>query len=167
MLILTVINSVVGTFDAERIKQGYGTFVWMKAGEEDESPSEKARYEGNYKDGVRCGVGKMIYPNGDIYEGEWLDNKVYIALLLFFIFARCMVKELICTKNPEIFTVVPGHLILKMAKEDMNLVQIAVFLLVSGKMARLVKAHGNSKVLGTMKVNLNWGGLLVKEDFSL
>jgi hypothetical protein len=48
----------------------------MKVNEEDETPVEKARYEGNYKDGVRCGVGKMVYPNGDTYEGEWLDNKV-------------------------------------------------------------------------------------------
>mmetsp|Transcript_15842 Transcript_15842/g.23850 ORF Transcript_15842/g.23850 Transcript_15842/m.23850 type:complete len:231 (-) Transcript_15842:87-779(-) len=66
-----------GTFDAERIKQGPGVFVWMKAGEEDEGPIEKARYEGNYKDGARNGVGKMTYPNGDIYEGEWLDNKMH------------------------------------------------------------------------------------------
>lgn len=79
----------LGTFDAERIKQGPGLFIWMKAGEDDEGPSERARYEGNYKDGIRSGFGKMTYPNGDIYEGEWLDNKVmsrsfFSFVLLFF-----------------------------------------------------------------------------------
>lgn len=53
-------------------------YVWMKPGsEDDETPVEKARYEGNYKDGLRCGVGRMVYPSGDIYEGEWLDNKMH------------------------------------------------------------------------------------------
>ena len=47
-----------------------------KASEEDETLVEKARYEGNYKDGQKSGVGRMTYPNGDEYEGEWLDNKV-------------------------------------------------------------------------------------------
>lgn len=45
-------------------------------GEEDETPVEKARYEGDYKDGLKHGVGKMVFPNGNIYEGEWFENKV-------------------------------------------------------------------------------------------
>jgi hypothetical protein len=65
-----------GTFDAERIKQGQGVYVWVKPGEDDEGPTEKARYEGNYKDGLRCGFGKMTFPSGDTYEGEWQDNKM-------------------------------------------------------------------------------------------
>jgi hypothetical protein len=66
-----------GTFDAEKIKQEYGIYVWMAAGsEEDETPVEKARYEGNYKDGLKHGFGKMKFPNGDLYEGEWVENKV-------------------------------------------------------------------------------------------
>ena len=44
--------------------------------EDDETPVEKARYEGNYKDGMKHGAGKMVFPNGDIYEGEWIENKV-------------------------------------------------------------------------------------------
>jgi len=49
----------------------------MAAGsEEDETPVEKARYEGNYKDGLKHGFGKMKFPNGDLYEGEWVENKV-------------------------------------------------------------------------------------------
>lgn len=70
---------IVGTFDAERIKQGPGLYVWKVPGaEEGEEPVEKARYEGNYKDGLKHGVGKMIFPNGNIYEGEWFENKVII-----------------------------------------------------------------------------------------
>mmetsp|Transcript_5875 Transcript_5875/g.9678 ORF Transcript_5875/g.9678 Transcript_5875/m.9678 type:complete len:232 (+) Transcript_5875:51-746(+) len=66
-----------GTFDEERIKQGYGVYVWMApGGEEDDSLQEKARYEGDYKDGLKHGVGKMVYPNGDVYEGEWFENKM-------------------------------------------------------------------------------------------
>ena len=31
-------------------------------------------YTGDFKDGKRHGTGKYIYPNGDIYEGEWKNN---------------------------------------------------------------------------------------------
>ncbi len=48
----------------------------MKPGEEEDTFVERARYEGNYKNGLRTGQGKMIFPNGDIYEGNWLENKV-------------------------------------------------------------------------------------------
>jgi hypothetical protein len=59
------------------VKQGYGTYVWMgPASEEDETLVEKSKYEGNYKDGYRQGVGKMKYPNGDVYEGEFFENMV-------------------------------------------------------------------------------------------
>lgn len=65
------------------MKQGAGVYVWMAAGgEEDETPVEKARYEGNYKDGLKHGVGKMVYPNGDVYEGEWYENKVRLTLCM-------------------------------------------------------------------------------------
>ena len=47
------------------------------ASEEDpETLVEKARYAGNYVNGQKSGVGKMVYPNGDVYEGEWVENKV-------------------------------------------------------------------------------------------
>jgi len=67
-----------GTFDNERVKQGEGTYVWMGPASEDDPDTlvEKARYTGNYKDGQKHGVGKMIYPNGDIYEGEWVENRM-------------------------------------------------------------------------------------------
>jgi hypothetical protein len=70
-------NTFEGTYDGERVKQGAGIFAWMgPASEEDETLVEKAKYDGNYKDGLKNGVGKMIYPNGDFYEGEWIDNKM-------------------------------------------------------------------------------------------
>lgn len=66
-----------GTYDAERVKQGLGVYTWMApASEEDETLVQKAKYEGNYKDGLKSGIGKMLYPNGDVYEGEWVDNKM-------------------------------------------------------------------------------------------
>jgi hypothetical protein len=69
----------LGTFDAERIKQGLGKYIWMAPGsEEDETPVEKAKYEGNYKDGMKHGYGVMTYPNGDIYQGEWFENLVNV-----------------------------------------------------------------------------------------
>jgi len=67
-----------GSFDAEKIKQGEGVYIWMgPAGGEDESLVEKARYEGNYKDGLKNGYGKMVFPSGDVYEGMWVDNKMH------------------------------------------------------------------------------------------
>jgi hypothetical protein len=33
-------------------------------------------YDGNFLYGKRNGFGKMIYSNGDIYEGEWIDNVI-------------------------------------------------------------------------------------------
>ncbi len=38
---------------------------------------EKARYEGEYKNGLKHGVGTMKFPNKDVYEGEWADNKMH------------------------------------------------------------------------------------------
>ena len=35
------------------------------------------RYEGNYKDGLKNGYGKMVFPSGDVYEGMWVDNKMH------------------------------------------------------------------------------------------
>ena len=59
------------------MKHGTGVYIWMKPDpEDDEQLVENARYEGEYKDGKRAGQGKMTYPTGDIYNGEWENNKV-------------------------------------------------------------------------------------------
>ncbi len=74
---------MIGTFDAEKVKQGKGTYVWMGAADGDEEGQvQKAKYEGNYKDGARNGFGKMDFPGGDSYEGEWLDGKVSYSRFL-------------------------------------------------------------------------------------
>ena len=51
-------------------------YVWMGPGAEEDSVEEKARYEGAYKDNMKHGVGKMVFPNKDVYEGEWFENKM-------------------------------------------------------------------------------------------
>lgn len=66
-----------GSYDSDRIKQGFGIYTWMgPTSDEDETLIEKAKYEGNYVNGQKSGIGKMTFPNGDIYEGEWADDKV-------------------------------------------------------------------------------------------
>jgi hypothetical protein len=65
-----------GSFDSEKLKMGYGVYIWMEQEVEDEARREKARYEGQYWQGKRQGAGKLTYPNGDIYHGEFVDNQV-------------------------------------------------------------------------------------------
>ncbi|CAM9299362.1 unnamed protein product [Ascophyllum nodosum] len=61
-----------GVFNGERVKEGEGRYTWMRPPEEEgEEPEPHATYEGSYFDGKRSGVGKMTYPNGDVYTGEW------------------------------------------------------------------------------------------------
>ena len=55
-------------------KHGEGTYIWMKENEEGEK-EERAKYVGNYADGLKSGVGKMVFPNGDIYEGQFVRNE--------------------------------------------------------------------------------------------
>lgn len=45
--------------------------------DDDDTLVEKARYEGNYKDGMKHGFGTMKFPTGDLYEGEWFENKMH------------------------------------------------------------------------------------------
>lgn len=35
----------------------------------------RKRYEGEWSGGLRSGWGRMYYPDGSIYEGQWLENK--------------------------------------------------------------------------------------------
>lgn len=67
-----------GTFDDERVKQGNGSYIWMgPTSADDDTPVEKSKYEGNYINGQKSGIGKMTYPNGDVYEGEWNEDKMH------------------------------------------------------------------------------------------
>lgn len=77
-----------GTFNADKAKHGHGKYVWTKElGEEgpknawvplneegDAAALPETRviaYDGGYKDGLRHGIGRMTYPNGDVYHGAW------------------------------------------------------------------------------------------------
>lgn len=48
---------------------GFGKVSWK---EEDADLPDS--YEGEFKEGVRSGYGKYVYPNGDVYEGGWENN---------------------------------------------------------------------------------------------
>ena len=43
---------------------------------DDDTPKLNAKFDGEYKNGKKNGKGKMLFPNGDIYEGEWVDDMV-------------------------------------------------------------------------------------------
>ncbi|DAZ98031.1 TPA: hypothetical protein N0F65_004521, partial [Lagenidium giganteum] len=64
-----------GAINADRHKQGEGKYIWRKKVEDDEV-KEVAWYEGMYVLGERHGIGKMVFPNGDTYHGEWRRNKM-------------------------------------------------------------------------------------------
>lgn len=65
-----------GTFNEASLKHGQGVYVW--ATEEGANPwvpegglpeGRVVKYEGSWVNGVRAGVGKISYPNGDRYHG--------------------------------------------------------------------------------------------------
>ena len=47
------------------MKHGYGCQKWK----------DGAKYEGNWKFNKACGRGKFWHVDGDIFEGEWVDDK--------------------------------------------------------------------------------------------
>lgn len=75
---------------ANDCQHGFGRHVWLMTSATSSSsgpgslgnvtPSltqparEKNWYEGEFRDGVRCGRGVFYYANGARYEGEWKDN---------------------------------------------------------------------------------------------
>ena len=60
------------------MRHGKGVYVYTKdpKSEEDETPAKdrQTRYEGEWKDGAMHGIGKMTYPNGDVYFGTFARN---------------------------------------------------------------------------------------------
>ena len=62
-------SSYTGNFQ-NGLYHGKGKFIWIG-----ENKDNKERYMGEYKYGQKDGNGKYVFPNGDIYEGEWFDNK--------------------------------------------------------------------------------------------
>ena len=71
--------------------------------EDDDTPMELARFEGMYKDGQKTGYGKMVYPTGDIYEGEWFENKVqhlHVAIIFTFLVYVSRENSVYYTSDP-------------------------------------------------------------------
>ena len=69
-------DAAEGDFNSEKQKHGQGVYSWMEPDEESGEAKKVASYEGKYTDGKKNGLGKMVFPNGDVYFGEWKDNKV-------------------------------------------------------------------------------------------
>lgn len=57
------------------VYDGKGTFTWFDPAIKKEDKKKAEKYDGEYKRGKKEGVGKYYFSNGDIYEGEWKDNK--------------------------------------------------------------------------------------------
>jgi hypothetical protein len=36
-----------------------------------------ARYEGYWENNKACGKGKFLHVHGDMYDGDWLDDKAH------------------------------------------------------------------------------------------
>jgi hypothetical protein len=72
-------NKFEGYFNAEKKKEGEGTYTWSKLeeedGEEDGAKKIVPVFKGTYKGGRKTGIGKMTYPNGDTYQGMFENGK--------------------------------------------------------------------------------------------
>lgn len=107
-----------GDFNSEKMKHGNGVYTWVEPDEESGEAKKVASYEGKYADGKKNGFGKMTFPNGDVYVGEWKDNKVlfgYVfsmrfrvtSIQLFAVF-RLKVRERTHMSKRRIYTVARG-----------------------------------------------------------
>merc|ERR1712070_487490 len=69
-------------------RHGQGVYKWIKMVEDEEAPEGvkmatdddgnkvfQSKYEGEYKDNMKDGEGRMEYPDGGIYEGSWKFDK--------------------------------------------------------------------------------------------
>ena len=57
-------NEYEGEWDDQNVIDGFGTLYYI----------DGSIYEGNFKKGMRCGKGRMIYANTNIYEGDWVND---------------------------------------------------------------------------------------------
>ena len=73
-----------GSFNDARQKHGRGTYTWStNTGSNPWVPEEGfpegtapvVKYEGQYVEGKKQGIGKMTFPNGDKYHGSFGDMR--------------------------------------------------------------------------------------------
>ncbi|RQM19784.1 hypothetical protein B5M09_001137 [Aphanomyces astaci] len=64
-----------GTFNSDRLKHGHGKYTWNEKTDDDEV-KEIAWYDGAYENGKKHGVGKMQFPTGDTYHGQWSSDAI-------------------------------------------------------------------------------------------
>ena len=49
----------------ENLRDGRGIQIWPNG----------SRYDGFWKDGMAHGPGRLVHALGDVYEGEWFEDK--------------------------------------------------------------------------------------------
>ncbi|KAF0699388.1 Aste57867_10049 [Aphanomyces stellatus] len=65
-----------GSVNENKLKHGPGKYTWMEKTEDDEA-KEVAWYEGDYDNGKKQGLGKMLFPNGDTFHGQWNNDIIH------------------------------------------------------------------------------------------
>jgi len=53
-------------------QEGWGVHIWLE--QKSDAKFLRNRYEGEWRNGLRNGVGVFYYSNGSRFEGEWIDN---------------------------------------------------------------------------------------------
>ncbi|TMW62770.1 hypothetical protein Poli38472_005388 [Pythium oligandrum] len=89
-------DSYEGMIGSDMQKQGEGKYTWRQKNEDGDGKilhfvelasyynpaylrlvNDLASYEGGYVNGCKHGLGKMIFPSGDTYHGEWKQDKMH------------------------------------------------------------------------------------------
>lgn len=65
-----------GEFNEQKQKHGSGKYTYyvppvMNEDDEEVSQEGSYTYDGQWYNGSKHGLGKQVYPNGDVYHGEW------------------------------------------------------------------------------------------------
>ena len=61
-------DQYIGEINENCLKHGTGSYKWKK---------ENIEYQGNWELGQMSGKGVIIYKNGDVYSGGFLENKFH------------------------------------------------------------------------------------------
>ena len=70
-----------GNFNDKGQKDGTGTYTWARPETEDEEDPDANTsvhsYSGEWKDGLKSGIGKLRLPDGGCYFGTWSQNEMH------------------------------------------------------------------------------------------